>query len=68
MDSVVEARSAYGPVGKEAVDELASIDYSAEKASFLAQAGNVSSVHTRKAYASALERLEPLRLATESPF
>jgi site-specific recombinase XerD len=99
VDNVAEPRPAYGPVGKEAVEELArrlatespeladltpsqleavarqvlgqklvcdldrktelaGIDYSAEKAAFLAQAGNVSSVHTQKAYGAALGRLE----------
>jgi site-specific recombinase XerD len=38
--------------------DLAGIDYAAEKETFLAQAGRAKSPNTRRAYASALERLE----------
>lgn len=38
--------------------DLAGIDYKAEKATFLEQAGRVKSPNTRRAYASALDRLD----------
>lgn len=54
-------RVAYGQRLVRDLDEkinLAGIDYEAEKATFLAQAGKTSSVHTRRTYELALGRLE----------
>jgi hypothetical protein len=44
--------------GAIAVDDLAGIDYQAERGTLLETAGRAKSLHTRRAYASALERLE----------